>query len=125
MEPEEKTEQKTVTLSMAEKIIGLILCISTICGSYLATRALTDYRIAALEHRLDNHETRLVQEEQFGHPDHEKRITKLETVDTDRWIIASQENTKQIQALTEAVAKDHDSLVRITTVLEKQVSSKQ
>lgn len=91
-----------LTLSLAHKVAGLIgaglTAAVSVGGSYLVHRALTDYRIS----------------------DGEKRIERLENQKGDQTALIVSEQSRQIGDLTRNVAADHDVLIRLATVLERQ-----
>lgn len=68
-----------VTLGRAEKIVGILLSLIMVSLAAGGSYALISYRLSEHEKILTSHESRITQQEQLGHPDHERRITKLET----------------------------------------------
>jgi flagellar biosynthesis protein FlhB len=72
----------TVRLEAVHKIIITAIAIVTFfastVGGYFVSRSMTDYRLGETEIRMTKNEARTEQMEQYGHPDHERRITKLE-----------------------------------------------
>jgi hypothetical protein len=62
-------------------ILGLISMLTIVCsigGGYMVTKAVTDYRLTYLERQLEVNKVKLDTLETFGHPDHERRLSKLE-----------------------------------------------
>jgi hypothetical protein len=53
--------------------------------------------------------------EVYGHPDHERRIVKLEDGKLDRAGIATL--SSNVEKLADAIARDHDVLVRLVKAL--------
>lgn len=77
-----KLEDRTVRLGTLEKIGGVLVMALTIGGSaytsYLVSKGQNEYRLAAAEKSVVELRAVVEQQEKFGHPDHERRITKLE-----------------------------------------------
>lgn len=72
-----------------------------------------DDRIAKLEIQTDDMEKN-------GHPDHERRISKLEGMKADATAAAVAQQNTQIDKLITAVQTDHDSIITLKAIFESQ-----
>jgi hypothetical protein len=78
MPPASKTDQRLI-LGTTEKILGLIIAVGTVLFSVGGNYVLVGYRVTEIEKKVGDHDHRIVQMEQSGHAEHERRISKLET----------------------------------------------
>lgn len=58
--------------------VGLVVTIVSITGGYLVTRAVTEFRLTTIEKTQEANRAKIESQEMYGHPDHERRISKLE-----------------------------------------------
>jgi hypothetical protein len=101
-------------------VAGIMLAIG---GSWASNKASVDWTRAALE----KDEAVLQDQVRNGHPDHERRIAALEAQKSDRLAVVVEQQSKQIDAIANALTKqadaqksDHDLIVRLAAVMEAQ-----
>jgi hypothetical protein len=76
-----------------------------------------DDRIVRLEAEVNDMELN-------GHPDHERRISKLEGMKADATAAAVVQQNQQIEKLIVAVQTDHDSIITLKAIFESQTRIK-
>jgi hypothetical protein len=77
-----KHEPVSLRLDTAQKVIITVIAVVTFLastfGSYYVNKASVEFRLQDMEKRGAVMAAKVEQQETFGHPDHERRITKLE-----------------------------------------------
>jgi septal ring factor EnvC (AmiA/AmiB activator) len=78
----EESNETTLTLTNAQKVVGIAIAIGTVIFSIVIAsviaRTTTEMRLSQVEKALSTNAAKIDQLDQFGHPDHERRINKLE-----------------------------------------------
>lgn len=71
-----------LTIKKIDKLIVFLIAVGTALlstvGSYIIFRTTTEYRITDLEKQQVVMQAAIKQQDEFGHPDYERRITKVE-----------------------------------------------
>lgn len=71
-------DEKPLTLSTTQKLVAGLVAVLVLAAPWIGTRVLVDYRLADIEKKIESHEVRISQQDAVGHPDHERRISRLE-----------------------------------------------
>lgn len=103
-------------LTLGHKIMGIVVAllssVTSVGGSYYVFKAVTQVRLESVERSVEKNDTRIGQMEQFGHPDHERRIQHLEQAkdDQQRAQAAMQAKLDVLQAISERNEKKLDAI---------------
>jgi len=94
---------------LIRKYLAFVLLLTGIVAGYSRTHTEINDKVEYVERRQKEREDST-----------ERRLAKLESGDGDKVGIIVGEHTKQIDALKDMVAKDHDLLVRVVTLIENR-----
>lgn len=127
MSPEHKPATSNVAAlassnarQLAGIIIGLLSTAISIGVGYVINRTTTEYRLSDLTATVGTMKSDVEDMKLNGHADHEKRIAKLENQKGDQTSDNLSRLSATVASLAESVSKDHDSIIRILTLLEKR-----
>jgi hypothetical protein len=67
-----------LTLTTAQKLVGALITVVVGAAGLFGGKLLIEYKITALQKDVEELKIRVIQMEQIGHPEHERRITRLE-----------------------------------------------
>lgn len=106
---------RKLTLTSILAIVNLLLLL---IGGAMAWQHSRD-QASVVETRLLSLETNVKTMAEFGHPDHERRITKLELIKADATALVVTNLANQIDKLADVVRTDHDSVVTLKTMVDE------
>jgi hypothetical protein len=77
-----KLEPRILKLDAIQKavigVIAILTFLSSTVGGYLVNKSMVEYRMTETEKKIAKNEAKIDQLDTFGHPDHERRLTKME-----------------------------------------------
>jgi hypothetical protein len=99
---------------LRENLVALVSALLTFAVTFTTIQSTVGFN----SRRGEDHEMRLRNIELHGSPSMQDRVTRLESQRADALAVAVKAQGEQIHKLAEIVRQDHDSIVKLTTLLE-------